>query len=103
LKQTSTVAVYQEAFERLSHRVDGLPETFLIGCFIAGLRDEIRLDVKIKQPKTLADTIGVARLVEERNQLQRKPFSNNRLLPVMTFQRGHSNPSPGILGSSPNQ
>jgi hypothetical protein len=103
LKQTSTVAVYQEAFERLSHRVDGLPETFLIGCFIAGLRDEIRLDVKIKQPKTLADTIGVARLVEERNQLQRKPFSNNRLLPVATFQKGHSNPSPGILGSSPNQ
>jgi len=67
LKQTSTVVVYQEAFERLSYRVDGLPETFLIGCFIAGLRDEIRLDVKIKQPKTLADTIGVARLVEERN------------------------------------
>jgi hypothetical protein len=103
LKQTSIVAVYQEAFERLTHRVDGLPKTFLIGCFIAGLRDEIRLDVKIKQPKTLADTIGVARLVEERNQLQRKPFLNNRLLPVTTFQKGHSNPSPGILGASPNQ
>jgi hypothetical protein len=40
--------------------VDGLPENFLIGCFIAGLRDEIRLDVKIKQPHSLADTIGVA-------------------------------------------
>ena len=103
LKQTSTVVVYQEAFERLSHRVDGLPETFLVGCFIAGLKDEIRLDVKIKQPKTLAETIGVARLVEERNQLQRRPYSNNRLLPVTTIQRGHSNPSPGILGSSPNQ
>jgi hypothetical protein len=103
LKQTSTVVVYQEAFERLSHRVDGLPETFLIGCFIAGLRDEIRLDVKIKQPKTLVDTIRVAKLVEECNQLQRKPFLNNYLLPVMTFQRGHSNPSHGILGSSPNQ
>jgi hypothetical protein len=25
--------------------------------------------VKIKQPVTLADTIGVARLIEERNQL----------------------------------
>ena len=103
LKQTSTVVVYQEAFERLSHRVDGLPETFLVGCFIAGLKDEIRLDVKIKQPKTLAETIGVARLVEERNQLQRRPYSNNRLLPVTTIQRRHSNPSPGILGSSPNQ
>ena len=52
LKQTSTVAVYQEAFERLSHRVDGLPETFLIGCFIVGLWDEIRLDVsRLNNPK----------------------------------------------------
>ena len=60
---------YQEAFEKLSHQVDGLPENFLNGCFIAGLRDDIRLDVKIKQPSTLADTIGVARLIEEQHQL----------------------------------
>nr|TKS13847.1 hypothetical protein D5086_0000049230 [Populus alba] len=39
LRQTTTVAAYQEAFERLSHQVDGLPEGFLIGCFVAGLRD----------------------------------------------------------------
>jgi hypothetical protein len=69
LKQTTTIVAYQEAFERLSHRVDDLPEKFLIGCFIAGLRDDIRIDVKIKQPVTLADTIGVARLIEKRNQL----------------------------------
>lgn len=71
LKQTSSVAAYQEAFERLSHLVDGLPKNFLIGCIVAGLLDDIRLDVKIKQPRTLSDTIGVARLIEERNQLQR--------------------------------
>ncbi|RVW85308.1 hypothetical protein CK203_045592 [Vitis vinifera] len=28
LKQTTTVVAYQEAFEKLSHRVDGLPEKF---------------------------------------------------------------------------
>ena len=65
LQQTSTVAAYQEAFEKLSHRIDGLPETFLVGCFIAGLRDDVHLDVKIKQPQTLADAIEVARLVAE--------------------------------------
>ncbi|KAL5753670.1 hypothetical protein ACOSP7_021890 [Xanthoceras sorbifolium] len=65
LKQTSTVIAYQEAFEKLSHRVDGLPKNFLIGCFVAGLKDEIRLDVKVKKPSTLSDTIGVARLIEE--------------------------------------
>ncbi|XP_073138657.1 uncharacterized protein [Henckelia pumila] len=69
LKQTANVAAYQETFEKLSHQVDNLPENFLIGCFIAGLRDDILLDVKIKQPRTLADMIGVARLIEEQNQL----------------------------------
>ncbi|KAL5821361.1 hypothetical protein ACOSQ3_023243 [Xanthoceras sorbifolium] len=69
LKQTSTVSADQETFKELSHRVDGLLENFLVGCFIAGLRDEIRLDVKIKQPRSLADAIGVARLIEESNGL----------------------------------
>ena len=49
LKQVSSVVAYQEEFEKLSHWVDSLPETFLIGCFVAGLRNEIRLDVKVKQ------------------------------------------------------
>ena len=97
------MAAYQEAFEGLSHRVDGLPEIFLIGCFIAVLRDEIRLDIKIKQPKTLADAIGGARLVEERNQLQRKSFPSNLVLPMTTMPRGNANPFPGILGPLPNQ
>ncbi|XP_012840500.1 PREDICTED: uncharacterized protein LOC105960834 [Erythranthe guttata] len=65
--------MYQEAFENLSDQEDGLPENFLIGCFIAGLSDEIRLDVKIKQPNSLIDAIGVARLVEERNMLHQNP------------------------------
>ena len=78
--------------------MDGLPEPFLVGCFIAGLRDDIRLDVKIKQPKTLGDTIGVARLVEERNLLQRKGN---------TFVRSPANSRPlpttnsGVLGPPP--
>ncbi|KAA8540964.1 hypothetical protein F0562_024898 [Nyssa sinensis] len=103
LKQTTTVATYQEAFERLSHWVDKLPETFLIGCFIAGLRDDIRLDVKIKQPRTLVDTIGVARLVEERNQLQRRPTPINRMQTGAPLPRGNPNPAAGILGSTPSQ
>jgi hypothetical protein len=54
LRQTTTIAAYQEEFEKLSHQVDGLPETFLIGRFIAGLRDDIHLDVKIKHLATLS-------------------------------------------------
>ncbi|XP_034684112.1 uncharacterized protein LOC117913267 [Vitis riparia] len=102
LKQTTTVAAYQEAFEGLSHQVDGLPEPFLIGCFIAGLRDDIRLDVKIKQPRTLASAIGVARLIEERNLLQKKIATPSRIPMTATLQKG-PNPSAGILGPNPTQ
>ncbi|XP_022848746.1 uncharacterized protein LOC111371061 [Olea europaea var. sylvestris] len=52
------IDAYQEAFEKLSHRVNGLPKSFLVGCFIAGLCDKIRLDIKIKQPRTLSDAIA---------------------------------------------
>ncbi|KAL5803486.1 hypothetical protein ACOSQ3_031944 [Xanthoceras sorbifolium] len=72
LKQTSIVTTYQEAFEKLSHRIDGLSEEFLIGCFIAGLKDEIRVDVKVKNPNAILEAIGVARLIEEQNFLQKK-------------------------------
>lgn len=70
LWQTTTVDVYQKSFEKLSHRVDSLLKTFLIGCFVARLKDEIQLDVKMKQAQSLAKVIGVLQLVEERNSLQ---------------------------------
>ena len=57
LKQNLTVEAYQEAFEQLSHCVDGIPE--------------IHLDIKIKHPRTFTDAIGVVRLIEERNNLQK--------------------------------
>lgn len=72
LKQTSAVATYLEEFERLSQLIDGLPDTYLVGCFVAGLKDEIRLDVKIKKPRTLVEAIGVSRLIEERNSIQKR-------------------------------
>lgn len=74
LQQTTTFRAYQECFKRLSHQVDGLTKNFLIRSFIAGLRDNIFLDMKIKQPRSLAKAISIAHLVEERNQLQGKIF-----------------------------
>ncbi|RVW22502.1 Transposon Ty3-G Gag-Pol polyprotein [Vitis vinifera] len=88
LKQTAIVATYQEAFERLSHQVDGLPKPFLIGCFIVGLRDDIRLDIKIKQPHMLAGAIGVARLIEECNLLQKKTTTLSCIPMTTTLQKG---------------
>nr|GEZ49022.1 hypothetical protein [Tanacetum cinerariifolium] len=90
LKQSTTVVIYQETFERLSNRVEGLPESFLVCCFIGGLKDEIRLEVKLKKPRRLVKAMGMARLVEEKNNLARKPFTPNRNVS-----------NPGILGPAP--
>lgn len=67
LRQTTKMDAYQKVFEKLSHEVDDLPENFLIGCFIVGLQDEVRLEVKIQHPTTFSDTIRIARLVEGKN------------------------------------
>ncbi|KAL5822982.1 hypothetical protein ACOSQ4_020882 [Xanthoceras sorbifolium] len=91
LKQTTTVATYKEAFKRISHRIDHLPEPFLVGYFITGLRDDICLDVKIKQLKSLSEAIGVAHLIEEHNSLN------------TIFQQTLTSPTTGLLGPDPTQ
>lgn len=101
LRQTTTVAAYHEAFERLSHRVDGLPEAFLISCFIAGLRDDVRLNVKIKHPTSLTEAIGVARLIEERNQLQRRVTPSSRPSSITVPSKATTNPVAWLLGPPP--
>ena len=41
LVQVGTVLEYQEEFENLSNQVDGLLESFLLSCFISGLKPNI--------------------------------------------------------------
>lgn len=101
LKQVTTIAVYQAEFEKLSQQVDNLPENYLVSCFISGLSDEIRLDVKVKQPRTLSDAIGVARLVEERNLLQKKTTNSGRITNVGQPTRSAPTPTAGVLGPAP--
>nr|GEV27144.1 transposon Ty3-G Gag-Pol polyprotein [Tanacetum cinerariifolium] len=79
--------------------VDGLPEEFLMACYIGGLKDEVRLEVKMKKPRSLIDAMGLARMAKEKLGLARKqsqpvlfstPSSVGRLTPT---------DSAGILGS----
>lgn len=41
LRQTANVRDYQEQFESLTNRTEGLTESFMISCFVAGLKEEI--------------------------------------------------------------
>jgi hypothetical protein len=61
----TTINAYQEVFKKLSHKVDDILEKIFVGYFIKGLKDDIQLDVRVKQPKMLSETTSIAHLIEE--------------------------------------
>lgn len=87
LKQEgNTCEQYQGEFMKLSHQVQELPEEFLVGCFIGGLRDAIKYEIIAKNPPTIEEAMRLARVEEEKLSNQRKGFKGS-------FQR--QNPSGG--------
>lgn len=57
--------LYQSQFEELANRTEGLNVSFMISCFVGGLKEEIRLSVQMLKPTTLTDAIGLACMQEE--------------------------------------
>ncbi|KAL5739480.1 hypothetical protein ACOSQ2_028660 [Xanthoceras sorbifolium] len=68
-----------------------------------GLKDDIRWDVHVKQPKSLSETISISLLTEERNQFQRKPGNTIRSAAPSYYPRPQQNSKVGLLGASPSQ
>nr|GEV17196.1 protein kinase-like domain, phloem protein 2-like protein [Tanacetum cinerariifolium] len=101
LKHTTTVAQYQESFEKLSHQVDGLPEEFLMACYIGGLKDEARLEVMMKKPRSLIDAMGLSRMAEEKLGLVKKQSQPVRFSTTPLPSPPTRTDSAGILGPSP--
>jgi hypothetical protein len=50
IKQTSTIELYKTQFEILSNRVRGLSDSHRLNCFLGGLKDEIKIGVRILNP-----------------------------------------------------
>ena len=65
LKQTSTVLQYKSQFEVISNRIKGLSEPHKLSCFLSGLRDEIRLAIRMLNPTSLHQAFGLAKIQEE--------------------------------------
>ncbi|XP_042965413.1 uncharacterized protein LOC122299304 [Carya illinoinensis] len=65
LKQTSSVAAYKSQFEALSNRLRGLSEHHKLSCFMSGLRDEIRLPIRMLNPINMGAAFGLAKIQEE--------------------------------------
>ena len=83
LTQQGSVSTYLFEFEELANRVVGLPQAVLLTCFVAGLSPEIRREVQILQPLTLAQAAGLARIQEEKF-LEQHHASRPRPSPVTT-------------------
>ncbi|XP_075665827.1 uncharacterized protein LOC142635577 [Castanea sativa] len=65
--QTSSVAMYKAQFEVLSNRIKGLSPTHKLSCFLGGLKDEIRLPVRMLNPQSLNEAFGLSKIEEEYN------------------------------------
>ena len=65
LRQTTSVDVYKGQFEALSNKIKGLSESHKLSCFLSGLKDEVRLPMKMLHPKNLNEAFGLAKIQEE--------------------------------------
>jgi hypothetical protein len=50
IKQTSTIELYKTQFKILSNRVRGLSDSHWLSCFLGGLKEKIKIEVKMLSP-----------------------------------------------------
>lgn len=62
LTQQGIVTEYLSEFESLANRIVGLPNQFLLSCFVSRLTIEIHREVQALQPLTLTQAASLARL-----------------------------------------
>ncbi|KAF5468876.1 hypothetical protein F2P56_012987 [Juglans regia] len=79
LKQTSTVAIYKAQFESLSNRLKGLSDRLKLSCFMTGMKDEIRLPIRMLNPINLNAAFSLAKIQEEYLWASRKSWKYNGL------------------------
>jgi hypothetical protein len=82
LRQMGIVSEYQVQFEKLGNRVFGLSPEAILNCFISDLSPDIRNEIAIQKPHSIAQAISLAKLIEAKIK-HTKP----------KFQKGFSTPS----------
>ncbi|CAN6454910.1 unnamed protein product [Victoria cruziana] len=107
LKQKGNVQDYQAEFEDLSCMVEW-EEKALIGSFIAGLKEDLRIELLSETPTTLRTCFVKARALEEKNR-KLMEFRKNSRIPqfeskiqnkkVETTQEAIKTSNPNIQGS----
>ncbi|XP_061362338.1 uncharacterized protein LOC133306077 [Gastrolobium bilobum] len=94
LMQTGTVMEYHEVFESFSNRVDGLSESFLLSCFVSGLKPEIQHEVSAFAPSTLTRAMALAKIQESKLALKNNPPKlNSPFPPLLPTPQPKTNPT----------
>ncbi|KAF5465151.1 hypothetical protein F2P56_015182 [Juglans regia] len=98
LRQVGTVEEYKAHFEALSNRLRGLSNQYKLSCFLSGLKDEIRLIVRMFNPNNLIFAYGLAKIQEENISLHKKytprNFNHHHIEPAsLKFQPTQPNPT----------
>lgn len=60
MHHTGSVEDYKTQFTKLSRSVTGFSADLLLACFIGGLKDDIRMDVKAQRPRTRLSMMHVS-------------------------------------------
>ncbi|XP_058767991.1 uncharacterized protein LOC131641709 [Vicia villosa] len=74
LTQRGSLNQYLTDFERHANRIIGLPQPFLLSCFISGLSPEIRREVQALQPASLSQATALAKIQEDKIDERRRGF-----------------------------
>ena len=77
LRQIGSVDEYCCQFELLVVSLIDVPNPIQEGNFINGLKPEIKVEVRMAQPKGLGRIIDLAKRVKERNEMLRRPKGQN--------------------------
>uniref|UniRef100_A0ACD5WIJ9 Uncharacterized protein n=1 Tax=Avena sativa TaxID=4498 RepID=A0ACD5WIJ9_AVESA len=75
LRQTSTVLEYRTAFETIMYHLISLDPSlntkFFVSQFVLGLKDELRIVVRLEAPTSVTRAVSLARIQEEEMELHR--------------------------------
>jgi hypothetical protein len=79
IKQTSIVELYKTQFKMLSNWDRGLSDSHKLSCFLEGLKEEIKMGVRMLNLQNLVATYGLARMQKENLTIMRKSWRHNAI------------------------
>jgi|UniRef100_A0A2N9E1U6 hypothetical protein len=65
LKHVNSIEEYKGLFESLSNRIRNMSSMHKLSCFMSGLKDEVRLAIKMQGLRTLGEAYALAKIQEQ--------------------------------------